>query len=106
MMSNFRANAPQSLGGRAVVELRDYQLQKATLSDGTTYTLEQPKSDVLQFILEDGSTISARPSGTEPKIKFYFSMKDAFKGQEVYYQQVEEMKQRMKHIEQELIGNN
>jgi phosphomannomutase len=106
MMSNFRANAPQSLGGKAVVELRDYQLQKATLSDGTTYVLEQPQSDVLQFILEDGSTISARPSGTEPKIKFYFSMKDAFKGQDEYYQQVEEMKQRMKHIEQELIGNN
>ena len=106
MMSNFRANAPQSLDGKAVVELRDYQLQKATLSDGTTYVLEQPQSDVLQFILEDGSTISARPSGTEPKIKFYFSMKDAFKGQDEYYQQVEEMKQRMKHIEQELIGNN
>ncbi len=106
MMGAFRSQPPKSLGGKAVIELRDYQLQKATLSNGTTYALEQPKSDVLQFILEDGSTISARPSGTEPKIKFYFSMKDVFKGQEGYYQQVAEMKLRMKHIEQELIGNN
>lgn len=106
MMSGFREQAPKALGGKAVVELRDYQLQKATLSDGTTYVLEQPQSDVLQFILEDGSTISARPSGTEPKIKFYFSMKAPFQGKDTYYQQVDEMKQRMKVIERELIGNN
>lgn len=106
MMSGFRTQAPKTLAGKAVVELRDYQLQRATLSNGTTYDLNQPQSDVLQFILEDGSTISARPSGTEPKIKFYFSMKAAFQGRSAYYHQVEEMKQRMKGIEQELIGNN
>lgn len=106
MMSGFREQAPRTLDGKAVVELRDYQLQRATLSNGTTYDLDQPQSDVLQFILEDGSTISARPSGTEPKIKFYFSMKATFQGRAAYYQQVEEMKQRMKGIEQELIGNN
>ena len=106
MMSGFRDQAPKALGGKAVLELRDYFLQKATLSNGTTYVLEQPQSDVLQFILEDGSTISARPSGTEPKIKFYFSMKSPFQGKDTYYQQVDEMKQRMKVIERELIGNN
>lgn len=106
MMKNFREQSPKVLGGIAVVELRDYQLQKSTLSNGTTYNLEQPVSDVLQFILEDGSTISARPSGTEPKIKFYFSMKEDFKGQDHYYNQVQEIKGRMKQIEQELIGNN
>lgn len=106
MMSGFRTQAPKTLDGKAVVELRDYQLQRATLSNGTTYDLNQPQSDVLQFILEDGSTISARPSGTEPKIKFYFSMKAAFQGRSAYYHQVEEMKQRMKGIERELIGNN
>ncbi len=106
MMSGFRTQAPKTLDGKAVVELRDYQLQRATLSNGTTYDLNQPQSDVLQFILEDGSTISARPSGTEPKIKFYFSMKAVFQGRSAYYHQVEEMKQRMKGIERELIGNN
>ena len=106
MMSGFREQAPRALGGKVVLELRDYFLQRATLSNGTTYVLDQPQSDVLQFILEDGSTISARPSGTEPKIKFYFSMKAPFQGKDTYYQQVDEMKQRMKVIEQELIGNN
>lgn len=106
MMSGFREQAPKALGGKAVIELRDFYLQRATLSNGTTYDLGQPQSDVLQFILEDGSTISARPSGTEPKIKFYFSMKAPFQGKDTYYQQVDEMKQRMKVIEQELIGNN
>jgi len=52
--------------------------------------------------LEDGSKISARPSGTEPKIKFYFSMKAPFLGEEHYKQQVEEMQARMKTIQEEL----
>lgn len=45
-----------------------------TLADGSSWKIELPKSNVLQFVLEDGSKISARPSGTEPKIKFYFSV--------------------------------
>jgi phosphoglucomutase len=58
----------------------------------------------MQFVLEDGSTITARPSGTEPKIKFYFSMKEDFLGQDHYTQQVEKLKARMKAIEIEMIG--
>jgi len=57
---------------------------------------------VLQFVLADGSKISARPSGTEPKIKFYFSMKAPFKGLEHYAEQVAEMETRMKIIQEEL----
>ncbi len=75
MMETFRNNPPKTIDDIAVRELRDFQLQKATrLSDGVSCTIELPKSNVLQFILEDDTVISARPSGTEPKIKFYFSV--------------------------------
>lgn len=75
MMERFRNNPPASLGGSKVASLKDYELQKETdLASGTSKELDFPKSDVLQFITEDGSIISARPSGTEPKIKFYCSV--------------------------------
>ena len=75
MMENFRNNPPRSLAGSKVVELLDYQKQSKTdLQTGQNFVINLPKSNVLQFITEDGSKISARPSGTEPKIKFYFSV--------------------------------
>jgi phosphoglucomutase len=75
MMEGYRSNPPQRINGIAVVELLDYELSKGTnLQTNKSWTIELPKSNVLQFILEDGSKISARPSGTEPKIKFYFSV--------------------------------
>jgi phosphoglucomutase len=75
MMERFRNNPPVSLGGSKVVQLKDYALQKETdLTTKTSIALDFPKSDVLQFITEDGCIISARPSGTEPKIKFYCSV--------------------------------
>jgi len=75
MMEKFRNNPPATLGGSAVVTLKDYELNKETdIKAGTSKELGFPKSDVLQFITADGSIISARPSGTEPKIKFYCSV--------------------------------
>lgn len=75
MMERFRNNPPASLGGAKVVQLKDYALQKETdLINNSSKALDFPKSDVLQFITEDGCIISARPSGTEPKIKFYCSV--------------------------------
>ncbi|MDA3615671.1 phospho-sugar mutase [Polluticaenibacter yanchengensis] len=75
MMERFRNNPPKELAGLAVAKLHDVDINKGTvLATGETYELGLPKSNVLQFILEDGSVISARPSGTEPKIKFYFSV--------------------------------
>jgi phosphoglucomutase len=75
MMEGFRKNPPKQLNGTAVNELLDYELRKAhDLRSGKTREISLPKSNVLQFILADGSKISARPSGTEPKIKFYFSV--------------------------------
>lgn len=76
MMERFRNNPPATLGGAKVVTLKDYEKRKETdLVSGRVSDLELPKSDVLQFVTEDGSIISARPSGTEPKIKFYCSVK-------------------------------
>ena len=76
MMERFRINTPSYLDDSKVVTLKDYELGKETdLLSGLSKTLDYPKSDVLQFITEDGSIISARPSGTEPKIKFYCSVK-------------------------------
>lgn len=76
MMEKLRSDTPKALGGSAVVELKDYENRVTTnLMTGKQIPIELPKSDVLQFVLEDGSVVSARPSGTEPKIKFYCSAK-------------------------------
>ncbi|KIO75620.1 phosphoglucomutase [Pedobacter lusitanus] len=75
MMEKFRNNPPLVLGGSKVKTLKDYELGIETNLDTQEKTkLDFPKSDVLQFITEDGSIVSARPSGTEPKIKFYCSV--------------------------------
>ncbi|MEP7236838.1 MAG: phospho-sugar mutase [Ferruginibacter sp.] len=75
MMEGYRSNPPQTIDGAAVIQLLDYELQLGkNLSSSETWTIDLPKSNVLQFVLADGTKISARPSGTEPKIKFYFSV--------------------------------
>lgn len=75
MMEKFRNNPPAALGGSKVTTLKDYELGIETdLNTGKTTPLELPTSDVLQFVTADGSIVSARPSGTEPKIKFYCSV--------------------------------
>lgn len=80
MMEAYRSNPPKAINGVAVTQLLDYELQKGkNLETGEEWDITLPKSNVLQFILADGSIISARPSGTEPKIKFYFSVKEDLK---------------------------
>ena len=75
MMEGYRKQPPTEIAGMKVVTLLDYQLQLSTdLITGTQTKIALPKSNVLQFVTEDGTKISARPSGTEPKIKFYFSV--------------------------------
>jgi phosphoglucomutase len=75
MMEGYRSNPPKTINGSAVVQLLDYELKVGkNLQTGESWAIDLPKSNVLQFILADGSKISARPSGTEPKIKFYFSV--------------------------------
>lgn len=75
MMETYRGNPPAKINGVAVIGLLDYEESIGkNLVTGETWDIKLPKSNVLQFLLEDGSKISARPSGTEPKIKFYFSV--------------------------------
>ncbi len=77
MMSDMRSNPPKKLGSSAVVTIKDYQLREETdLKSGAKKPIDLPVSNVLQFITEDGSKVSVRPSGTEPKIKFYFGVRE------------------------------
>ncbi len=102
-MVELRASPPKSLGGSLVTELRDFQEKTITdLRSMSKSPITLPSSNVLQFILEDGSKISARPSGTEPKIKFYFSLKESFLGAENYSTQVKKLDERIKIIQQEI----
>jgi phosphoglucomutase len=77
MMETYRSNPPKTINGSAVVKLLDYEISKGkNPQTGEEWIINLPKSNVLQFVLADGSLISARPSGTEPKIKFYFSIQE------------------------------
>ena len=78
MMKNFRSNPPATLDGSEVITVMDYQSSVETnLKTGDTKPIDLPKSNVLQFLTADGTKVSARPSGTEPKIKFYTSVNTA-----------------------------
>ena len=80
MMQGFRDNPPQQIAGSAVIQLYDYEKQEMrNLKTNQVEKISLPKSNVLQFITEDCSKISARPSGTEPKIKFYFGVSEPLK---------------------------
>ena len=74
IMDNLRKDAPAKIGDYKVVAIEDYQSSEK-IENGATSTIDLPKSNVLKYYLEDGSWIAARPSGTEPKCKFYFSIK-------------------------------
>jgi phosphomannomutase len=76
MMSRLRAKPPTKVGDHAVVAVSDFESHVRTLADGTTTKLTLPSSNVLVFELEGGSRIIARPSGTEPKVKFYFDVRE------------------------------
>ena len=81
MMARFRNTPPTEIVGEKVVEIRDYKtLEAKDQLTGKVTPINLPKSDVLQFFTETGSKISVRPSGTEPKSKFYFSMKGKIEG--------------------------
>lgn len=80
MMEDYRQSPPTMIDGEAVTTLLDYELQLGkNLVTGETWKIQLPKSNVLQFITANGTKISARPSGTEPKIKFYFSVNTKLK---------------------------
>ena len=87
MMANFRANPPKELGGSRVVLWKDYKTLQATDAEGNTTALNMPEtSNVLQWFCDDDTKVSVRPSGTEPKIKFYIEVKDTMTDASQYEQ--------------------
>jgi len=103
MMANWRSNPPTVINGSKVSRVLDYELSiEKDLIAGTTKKLDFLKSDVLQFYTEDGSKISARPSGTEPKIKFYFSISTKLNSKEDYDATEQMLKDRITAIVKDL----
>ena len=92
MMKDFRSNPPELLGGSKVAKVLDYQsLIETDKLNNTNTKLEFPSSNVLQFVTETGYKVSVRPSGTEPKIKFYFSVSEKVENRD----QIESTKQKL-----------
>lgn len=103
MMLAFRENPPKTLIGLEVVRIKDYQKQlNIDLKNNTEQALDFPKSNVLQFFLEDGSKVSVRPSGTEPKIKFYFGVYNKLNSIEDYPELLKKANEKISRIISEL----
>ena len=99
MMDGFRSNPPQTINNSNVMLIHDFEKQK-TLDQMShlRYEINLPKSNVLQFILKDGSKISIRPSGTEPKIKFYFGVQDQLEKREDFEKTYKKLDQKIENI--------
>jgi len=103
MMAGLRENPPESLSGSKVVTILDYLKQVSlNVKTGGKSSIELPKSNVLQFLLEDGSKVSVRPSGTEPKIKFYFSVSEKLEKREDYKVVKNRLDKKIQAIKKEL----
>jgi phosphoglucomutase len=103
MMAGFREKPPQKINRSRVLVIHDY-LTGVTrdMVTGEQHEIALPKSNVLQFLLEDGSKISVRPSGTEPKIKFYFSVKEKAESKEAYSDVKRILEERIANLKKDL----
>ena len=103
MMVDFRTNAPQVLAGSQVVKVLDYKsLEETNMLTGEKTPIEQDSSNVLQWITADGTIVSVRPSGTEPKIKFYFGVKEPLASVEQYDEVLAKLDAKVEAIKQDL----
>ena len=103
MMVDFRTNPPKELAGSEVLTVRDYKsLEEINLRSGVRTPIEQDSSNVLQWITADGSIISVRPSGTEPKIKFYFGVKEPLPSVEQYDEVLAKLDAKIERIKSDL----
>lgn len=103
MMEEFRNNPPRMIDGLPVVELLDYEKGVGkNLATDESWQIKLPKSNVLQFILASGDKISARPSGTEPKIKFYFSVNAKLQSPDEFDGMLEQLQKKIQRIIAEL----
>ncbi len=107
MMKNLRENPPKTLAGSKVIRLKDYDRSvEKDLINGKEEQINLPKENVLQFLTEDGSLISARPSGTEPKIKFYFSVNEKLAARDQFNEVENRLDKKIQTIISELKLNN
>ncbi len=105
IMDGYRNNTPSVLAGSEVIEVRDYQTGLIrNLKTGATQPTGIPASNVIQFYLADGSKVTARPSGTEPKIKFYFSLKTELRGASDYAAAVEGLEKRIAELKEAFVN--
>ena len=108
MMADFRANPPKSIAGSPVIRVDDYNaLTRLDAQSGQTSAIEAGKmgiesSNVLQFFTEDGTKVSARPSGTEPKIKFYVSVREPLESEEAFDDTYAQLKAKVQRVIDEL----
>ena len=103
IMVNFRTNPPKELAGSEVLIVRDYKsLEETNLRSGVVTPIDQDSSNVLQWITADGTIISVRPSGTEPKIKFYFGVKAELPSVEQFDDVQSELEAKMLRIKMDL----
>lgn len=105
MMAGFRNNPPKKLGGSEVVKMIDYQERiEYDLLNVSKKAVDMDRSNVLQFFTEDGYKISARPSGTEPKIKFYMSVNTPLTSKEEFDNTAEKLDEILKSLEEDLMN--
>lgn len=103
MMRELRSDPPKTIGGEKVVSIIDYlEGKEKNMVSGDQKPIDFPESNVLQFFTEGGSKISARPSGTEPKIKFYFSIKGQLTDKAAYDTEAQKLDDKIKGIIQEM----
>ncbi|MBR4994845.1 MAG: phospho-sugar mutase [Alistipes sp.] len=103
MMVDFRANPPKELAGSEVLTVRDYKsLEELNVRSGVRTPIEQDSSNVLQWLTADGSIISVRPSGTEPKIKFYFGVKEPLASVEQFEEVEAKLDAKIEQIKKDL----
>ena len=104
MMSDFRNNPVKELAGSKVVLVKDFQEQTAwdLVKDEKAEMTDIPESNVLIYYTEDGTKVAIRPSGTEPKIKFYFSVKSSISSESEYAGQVDKLNHKIEQIKKDL----
>lgn len=104
LMAGYRANPPKTLAGMNIMRVKDYEQRIETdLRTGQTWPIDLPKSNVMQFVTENGGIISARPSGTEPKIKYYISLNTQLADVKLYDAKLAELDAIIERIKQKII---
>ena len=103
IMEKYRQDPPLMLGGSKVLTIKDYKTSiSKNMLTGETETIDLPSSNVLQFFTEDGTIVSARPSGTEPKIKFYCSAKETLPNSAAFVATEAQLDQKLDRILKDL----